>query len=168
MEVKEVARSQKKITAAEGGTELNYFLVHHANVSTYSAGEPVDLNAEPGPDGTSGKRLIFYQMGQNATVFPDDVGALLPAGAALKFAIHVHSVGKSLPLRLAAETLKLEQLGMVAPGKSGDFVVLDANPPDNIANTRQIHQVYLRGQEVDRGAMLAERQNAWRSSAAVH
>ena len=63
--------------------------------------------------------------------------------------------------RLAAETLKLNQLGMVAPGKSADFVVLDANPLDNIANTRKISKVYLRGQEVDRAAMRARWQAAW-------
>jgi imidazolonepropionase-like amidohydrolase len=55
--------------------------------------------------------------------------------------------------RLAAETLKLDQLGMVAPGKSADFVVLNANPLDNIANTRRIDRVYLRGEEVDRAAL---------------
>ena len=55
--------------------------------------------------------------------------------------------------RLAAETLRLDRLGMVAPGKSADFVVLDANPLDNIANTRKIFKVYLRGAEVDRAAM---------------
>jgi adenine deaminase len=49
--------------------------------------------------------------------------------------------------RLAAETLKLDQVGMVAPGKSADFVVLDVYPLDNIA------KVYLRGREVDRAAM---------------
>ena len=57
--------------------------------------------------------------------------------------------------RLAAETLKLDQLGMVVPGNSADFVVLNANPLDNIANTRKIYKVYLRGQEVDRAAMKA-------------
>ena len=31
------------------------------------------------------------------------------------------------------------------PGKSADFVVLDANPLDDITNTRRISQVYLRG-----------------------
>ena len=46
-------------------------------------------------------------------------------------------------------------LGMVAPGKSADFVVLNANPLDNIANTRKIDKVYLRGQEVNRAAMRA-------------
>ena len=44
---------------------------------------------------------------------------------------------------------------MVAPGKSADFIVLDANPVENIANTRRINKVYLRGQEVPRAAFAA-------------
>ena len=55
--------------------------------------------------------------------------------------------------RLAAETLKLDQLGTIAPNKSADFIVLNANPLENIANTRKIYKVYLRGKEVDRAAM---------------
>jgi imidazolonepropionase-like amidohydrolase len=46
--------------------------------------------------------------------------------------------------------------GTVAPGKSADFIVLDANPLENIANTRRINRVYLRGQEVDRPALRAK------------
>src|SRR6267143_2225452 len=45
--------------------------------------------------------------------------------------------------------------GMVAPGKSADFIVLDANPLENISNTRRINKVYLRGQEVPRAAFAA-------------
>jgi imidazolonepropionase-like amidohydrolase len=35
-------------------------------------------------------------------------------------------------------------------GKNADFVVLDANPLDDITNTRRIASVYLRGVAVDR------------------
>ncbi len=57
--------------------------------------------------------------------------------------------------KTAAEILKLDQLGTVAPGKSADFVVLDANPLDNITNTRRISKVYLRGKEIDRTVLKA-------------
>jgi imidazolonepropionase-like amidohydrolase len=55
--------------------------------------------------------------------------------------------------RTSAEILKLDQLGTVAAGKSADFVVLDANPLDNILNTRKISKVYQRGTAIDRAAL---------------
>jgi imidazolonepropionase-like amidohydrolase len=39
---------------------------------------------------------------------------------------------------------------MLEPGKSADFIVLDANPLDDITNTRRIAAVILRGAPVDR------------------
>ena len=58
--------------------------------------------------------------------------------------------------RTSAAIMGLDQLGTVAAGKSADFLVLDANPLDNIANTRRINKVYLRGQEFPRAAMTAK------------
>ena len=57
--------------------------------------------------------------------------------------------------RTSADILGLDDLGMVAQGKSADFIVLDANPLDDITNTRRISRVFLRGHEVDRGRLRA-------------
>ncbi len=55
--------------------------------------------------------------------------------------------------RTSAAILKLDELGTVAAGKSADFIVLDANPLDDILNTRRINMVYNRGTALDRAAM---------------
>ena len=57
--------------------------------------------------------------------------------------------------RNSAELLELDDAGTVAAGKSADFVVLEANPLDDITNTRRIQSVYLRGAPVDRAALSA-------------
>ena len=61
--------------------------------------------------------------------------------------------------RTTAAILRLDDLGTVAPGKSADFVVLDANPLDDITNSRRISRVYLRGRPVDRARLAA----AWKT-----
>lgn len=52
-----------------------------------------------------------------------------------------------------AEAFGLSDVGTIAPGKGADFIVLDANPLDDIANLRLINQVYLRGSRVDRESL---------------
>jgi imidazolonepropionase-like amidohydrolase len=52
--------------------------------------------------------------------------------------------------RNSAEFLRLADTGTLQAGKSADFIVLDANPLDDITNTRRISAVYLRGAAVDR------------------
>jgi imidazolonepropionase-like amidohydrolase len=58
--------------------------------------------------------------------------------------------------RNSAQNLGLTDLGTLAAGKSADFIVLDANPLDDIANTRRINRVYLRGEEIPRAALSAK------------
>jgi len=52
--------------------------------------------------------------------------------------------------RNSAEFLRIADAGTLQAGKSADFIVLDANPLDDIANTRRISAVILRGAAVDR------------------
>jgi len=54
--------------------------------------------------------------------------------------------------RNAAELMRLTDAGTIAPGKSASFIVLEANPLDDITNTRRIRDVYLRGERIDRSA----------------
>jgi imidazolonepropionase-like amidohydrolase len=57
--------------------------------------------------------------------------------------------------RNAAEFMRLTDRGTIATGKVADLLVLDANPLDDIKNTRKIAAVYLRGTALDRAALRA-------------
>src|SRR5262245_11205608 len=50
--------------------------------------------------------------------------------------------------RTAADVLRLADLGTIADGKTASFIVLDANPLEQISNTQRIARVYLHGEEV--------------------
>ncbi len=54
-----------------------------------------------------------------------------------------------------AELLGLTDTGTLATGKRADFIVLAANPLENIRNTRTIESVYLGGAALDRAALAA-------------
>jgi imidazolonepropionase-like amidohydrolase len=53
-----------------------------------------------------------------------------------------------------AQLLGLNDLGTLASGKTASFIVLDANPLEDIRNTRKISAVYLSGEKFDREGAL--------------
>jgi imidazolonepropionase-like amidohydrolase len=55
----------------------------------------------------------------------------------------------------SAAYLKLTDQGTLAAGKRANFVVLDANPLEDITNTRRIAKVFVDGREIDRAALAA-------------
>lgn len=57
-----------------------------------------------------------------------------------------------------AELMAVTDLGTLAPGKRASFIVLEANPLEDIRNTRRISDVYLDGVKFDREAIRV----AWR------
>jgi imidazolonepropionase-like amidohydrolase len=56
---------------------------------------------------------------------------------------------------LPARMLGLSDRGSLEPGKRADFIVLDADPLDDIVHTRRIAAVVIGGVELDRAAMRA-------------
>ena len=49
----------------------------------------------------------------------------------------------------AARASGLDDVGTLEPGKIADFIVLDANPLDDIRNTREIDSVWMAGERVE-------------------
>jgi hypothetical protein len=78
--------------------DLNYFAVHHAVIAA-TAGKSGDDDVDQA-SGTSntvrtdGARFhVTWELGQNATIYPDVLGVKLDAGSVLNFDLHTHSVG---------------------------------------------------------------------------
>ena len=75
-----------------------YFTVHHSSVKAVREGEDADL-----PAGGAEENLLsyLYEVGQNAMVWPDDVGVLVPANSVIVFPNnHIHSIGREVKAQI--------------------------------------------------------------------
>lgn len=62
---------------------------------------------------------------------------------------------QSVTLDAAKFLGRADDFGTVANGKAADFVLLDANPLDDVRNTQKIRAVVVQGKYLDRGALDA-------------
>ena len=55
----------------------------------------------------------------------------------------------------AAEILGYEESGGLVAGKRGDFILVPGNPVENIADSRDIAEVFLGGRQLERSSMMS-------------
>jgi imidazolonepropionase-like amidohydrolase len=96
----------------------------------------------------AGVRVVFSADTGLLTQVPGfaehrELEALVAAGLPAIFAVHCAT-------QRSAALLGLTDRGTLEAGKRADFIVLDADPLQDITNTRRIDSVYFRGRQVDR------------------
>ena len=117
VEVKEVrlldaetkAQLDQKVSSGSGFAR---FTIHHMGIHT---GEQYYES-----DKDRAQFRLTHEIGQNATIYPDDVGVILPAGSELKFTVHLYAAGVSVPVR-ADIGFKLHPKGYQPKYKSWEF-----------------------------------------------
>jgi hypothetical protein len=100
VQVREVRLSEK---AAKGTVDtpraaLNISAIHHATVGARTEFDP---NSEfPTSESVNGAFNLVHELGQNTTIYPDDLGILLPANSVLTWRFHTHANGKDTEVRI--------------------------------------------------------------------
>jgi hypothetical protein len=100
----------------------------------------------------AGVPLLAGTDAMNPFCFPgfslhDEVALLVESGLTPLAAL------QSATLRPAEFLGRTEELGLIAPGKRADLVLLSADPLADIHNTRQIQAIWLRGRYFHRAAL---------------
>jgi imidazolonepropionase-like amidohydrolase len=127
--------SPDPVTAARN--RANYAILEHSLAKLNAAGVPIILGCDTG--------LEDHFFGHAE---PKELELMVKAGMT-PAQVLVAATSR------AAEFLGLADTGSLVPGKRADLLVLDANPLDDIRNTRRIAKMYLAAVEVDRGAIKA-------------
>jgi len=126
-------------------------------------GRTLEKRATPPDGGLEGRNVArLYKAGVGIVMGGHDAGGTRPLGWGphMELEAFVNWVGMTPAEAIVSATSAAakfvgvdNRLGSIAVGKGADFIVLDANPLDDIRNTRRINQVYLRGKQVNRTAM---------------
>jgi hypothetical protein len=138
VEVKEVRLQGGAATRRAG--DLNLFVVHHAVISgRMRPAEGDDAAQTRELRGASDTFNVVYEVGQNATIYPDAVGVKLGAGSMINWDIHLHSVGTEIPLRIDVG-FKLHPKGYkpkyMQTGGFGIFPTYDLDIPPGESDVR--------------------------------
>ncbi len=98
VEFREVRHDMGTVERKAG--DLNYFSVHHAVIAATAGrnGDPEEVvdqaTGTTAAESRGGARFsVVWELGQNATIYPDALGVKLGSGSALNFDLHTHSVG---------------------------------------------------------------------------
>ncbi len=101
--LREEAPSEKSATS-QGRADLGLFVVHYAVISSEKPEntlQPLDCGNATTCVANDDNLWITYELGQNPTIFPDEVGVNLPAGSVMTFnSMHLHSSGREVRARL--------------------------------------------------------------------
>ena len=136
----DIAWLQGKIPADE------YATVQKANVNDPKQAEAFGIQARNLKKlSDQGARIVLGTDGNIPWAPHQEMEAMAMSGMT-PMQVIVASTGR------AAEFLRFTDTGTLQAGKSADLIVLDANPLENITNTRRINAVYQRGQMVNRSA----------------
>jgi len=136
----DIAWLQNRIPADE------YATVQKANVDNPKQAELYGIQARNLKRlSDQGTRIVLGTDGNTPWAPHQEMEAMAMAGMTAMQVI-VAATGR------AAEFLRFTDTGTLQAGKNADMIVLDANPLDNITNTRRINAVYYRGQVVNRSA----------------
>lgn len=97
-------------------------VVHHAAVTS---GPPDTVTTVPGTGGLGNGRLRYtFELGQNATIYPESAGVLIEAGSAIYFSsTHLHSTGQEEAVRVDVG-LKLHPKGYQPKYRQSGFVTM--------------------------------------------
>jgi hypothetical protein len=134
-EVKEVVAPTNGSTITRTSGDLNLFTVHHAVITSRQRSR----DGEDGPLENRGSEFnVVYEVGQNATIFPDVLGVPLRSGSVLNWDVHLHSIGAEVDVRIEV-AFKFHPKGYVPKYQqtgSASFQRYDIDIPPGESNVR--------------------------------